>query len=69
MPRGDQTGPNGAGPMTGRAAGSCNPNATAGMGGRGRGMGRGMGRGRPQGSGPQSALANIEKRLDALEGK
>lgn len=57
MPRGDRTGPNGMGPMTGRAAGLCtgndrpgfmNPQAGRGMGigrGAGRGMGRGMGRG------------------------
>jgi hypothetical protein len=25
MPRGDRTGPNGAGPMTGRGMGVCNP--------------------------------------------
>lgn len=48
MPRGDGTGPQGQGPMTGRGMGYCagypapgfmNP----GIGGRGRGMGRGMG--------------------------
>jgi hypothetical protein len=58
MPRGDRTGPWGAGPMTGRAAGHCtghsvpgfmNPTAGYGRGwggGRGRGWGRGFGRGR-----------------------
>lgn len=49
MPRGDGTGPDGFGPMTGRGAGYCagydvpgymNP----GVGGRGRGWGRGGGR-------------------------
>ena len=49
MPRGDKTGPWGAGPMTGRAAGYCagypvpgymNPRR-----GHGRGFGRGWGRG------------------------
>ncbi len=57
MPRGDRTGPWGAGPMTGRAAGYCagysvpgfmNPTAGYGRGwgrGRGRGFGRGWGRG------------------------
>lgn len=58
--------------MTGRAAGQCNTNAPGGgMGGRGAGRGArcGMGRGRQQGFGPQSALAGIEKRLDALEQK
>lgn len=58
MPRGDKTGPQGAGPMTGRAAGYCagypvpgymNPGLGYGRGwgrGRGRGFGRGWGRGR-----------------------
>ena len=57
MPRGDRTGPWGAGPMTGRAAGYCagysvpgfmNPTVGYGRGwgrGRGRGFGRGWGRG------------------------
>ena len=57
MPRGDKTGPRGAGPMTGRAAGYCagysvpgylNPVCGHGRGwGRGyrRGWGRGFGRG------------------------
>lgn len=49
MPRGDQTGPTGAGPMTGRGAGFCAGNHAAGFqtagGGFGRGMGCGMGRG------------------------
>lgn len=57
MPRGDGTGPMGAGPMTGRAAGYCagwgmpgyanNGAPSFGMGfGRGRGMGMGRGGGR-----------------------
>ena len=57
MPRGDRTGPWGAGPMTGRAAGYCagysvpgfmNPIGGYGKGWgreRGRGFGRGWGRG------------------------
>jgi hypothetical protein len=57
MPRGDRTGPAGAGPMTGRAAGYCagysvpgyiNPRRGYGRGygrGWGRGWGRGFGRG------------------------
>lgn len=57
MPRGDGSGPNGFGPMTGRAAGFCagygvpgyaNPIAGRGLGsgwGRGRGAGRGFGLG------------------------
>jgi len=49
MPRGNGTGPMGAGPMTGRAAGYCAGFATpgfanqAGYGGFGRGMGMGRG--------------------------
>ena len=55
MPRGDGTGPQGMGPMTGRAAGVCggypvpgfmNPAPGRGAWGRGRGVGRGWGRGR-----------------------
>ena len=55
MPGGDRTGPQGLGPMTGRAAGFCagysmpgyaNPGGGRGMGmGWRRGMGRGGGRG------------------------
>jgi hypothetical protein len=49
MPRGDGTGPNGMGPMTGRAAGYCAGYATPGfanpVGGRGRGFGYGRGLG------------------------
>jgi len=55
MPRGDRTGPEGVGAMTGRGAGFCagynnpgymNPGFGRGRGlGRGRGMGRGFGRG------------------------
>jgi len=61
MPRGNGTGPNGLGPMTGRAAGFCagygvpgyaNPVAGRGLGcGRGRGAGRGLGLGRGFGRG------------------
>ena len=49
MPRGDRTGPWGAGPMTGRAAGYCAGYSVPGfmnpIGGYGRGWGRGRGRG------------------------
>ena len=47
MPRGNGTGPNGAGPMTGRAAGYCAGNGMPGCAdpAAGRGMGRGAGRG------------------------
>jgi len=55
MPRGDQTGPMGAGPMTGRAAGYCAGYAVPGfanpVGGRGFGAGFGFGRGRGRGFG------------------
>ena len=49
MPRGDRTGPYGAGPMTGRAAGYCAGYSVPGYWnprfGYGRGYGRGWGRG------------------------
>lgn len=56
MPRGDGTGPQGMGPMTGRAAGICAENDTPGyanpLPGRGMGFGRGRGgRGRGFGGG------------------
>ncbi len=44
MPRGDGTGPAGAGPMTGRARNNCNNNNNNSRY-LGRGIGRGMGRG------------------------
>jgi hypothetical protein len=55
MPRGDRTGPWGAGPMTGRAAGYCAGYSVPGFmnpaGGYGRGFGRGWGRGFGRGFG------------------
>ncbi len=55
MPRFDGTGPGGAGPMTGRGMGYCNPAGTRGQGrgwfGRGWGTGGGFGRGRSGGPG------------------
>lgn len=47
MPRGDQTGPRGAGPMTGRVRGRCSEYRVPGPlpAGFGRGYGMGMGRG------------------------
>ncbi len=49
MPRGDRTGPGGAGPMTGRVAGYCAGYSVPGymnpVGRYGRGWGRGRGRG------------------------
>ncbi len=54
MPRGDGTGPEGLGPMTGRGLDYCTGHATPGFskaGGRGlaRGRGRGIGRGLARG--------------------
>lgn len=58
MPFGDETGPEGLGPMTGRAAGYCasnpapgyaNPNPGFGVFGRGSGRGNWSGRGRRRG--------------------
>jgi hypothetical protein len=57
MPRGDRTGPDGMGSMTGRNLGYCNgydsPGFTKGVprGGAGFGMGRNFGRGRGYGRG------------------
>lgn len=51
MPRGDRTGPMGAGPMTGRAAGTCAGFAAPGTANLGRGRGCGMGFGRGGGGG------------------
>ncbi len=49
MPRGDRTGPDGVGPMTGRGLGYCagydNPGFTRGVPRGGAGYGRGFGRG------------------------
>lgn len=46
MPRGDRSGPNGMGPMTGRGAGFCNGFNAPGYMNSGAGFGYGMGRGR-----------------------
>ena len=54
MPRGDGTGPNGMGPMTGRGMGRCGGGSAASQGrvtGRGRGQGAGRGRAGGTGSG------------------
>ena len=55
MPRGDKTGPNGIGPMTGRQMGYCVGNDRAGfetpVSGFGRGFGGGFGRGFGRGMG------------------
>jgi hypothetical protein len=51
MPRGDRTGPEGLGPMTGRAAGYCTGYSVPGFMNPTRGFGRGLGRGRGRGWG------------------
>lgn len=51
MPQGDRTGPMGAGPMTGRAAGYCVGTGTPGLATMGGGRGYGMGFGRGGGGG------------------
>ena len=58
MPRGDRTGPTGAGPMTGRGAGTCAGFAAPGITnfGRGRGCGMGFGRGGSFGRGAGRGL-------------
>ena len=71
MPRGDRTGPLGAGPMTGRAAGLCAGNVAPGHanfgGGRGRGMGGGFGRGQSRGwAGPATSAPTAEQELAVL---
>ena len=43
MPRGDKTGPEGQGPMTGRGLGDCSRQSNDNQ--QGRGFGRGFGRG------------------------
>ena len=51
LPRGDKTGPLGAGPMTGRAAGYCTGYPVPGYINQACGYGRGMRRGRGRGFG------------------
>ena len=51
MPRFDGTGPQGAGAMTGRGRGMCNPAGIPGGGISGGGMGSGYGQGQGQGQG------------------
>ena len=58
MPKGDKTGPEGEGPMTGRQQGYCsgndNPGYAVSGGGLGRGFGRGLGGGFRKGFGRNS---------------
>jgi len=66
MPRGDRTGPQGQGPMTGRGRGKCNPkdraSAPQGRGGKrsGRRAGISQRRGSSQGRG-RSAIRGAEQ--------
>ena len=59
MPGFDRTGPQGAGPMTGGARGTCNPASSANTAGYGRGMayGRGFRRGYGQGMGARRGFS------------
>ncbi len=65
MPRGDKTGPNGQGPMTGRQMGNCNPNA--GTGRRTFGFGRRCGGGRGYRNGYGYAPISEASEKKALE--
>lgn len=77
MPRGDRTGPAGAGPMTGRAAGYCagndSPGWTNGAAGWGGGFGRGRGGRRGMGfrwggsRGQRNQWGDFQPRLDPVE--
>jgi len=69
MPRGDRTGPDGRGSMTGRSAGYCagynmpgfaNPIGGRGFRGRGQGFGRGFGRGYGRGRGFGRGYGNYD---------
>jgi hypothetical protein len=72
MPRGDRTGPAGAGPMTGRGMGTCagfnQPGFVTG-GGFGRGAGRGFRRFAGWWNAPQAPVqpANQADRISALK--
>ena len=77
MPRGNRTGPNGMGPMTGRALGYCAGNEAPGYArapGAGRGMawgggrGRGMAWNRPEAPrAPENRKALLADEMAALE--
>lgn len=71
MPYRDRAGPTGQGPRTGRGAGNCNGQGSAGrFGGRGLGLGRG-GRGRGFGRGlgfaPEQEQSWLENQVQALQ--
>lgn len=80
MPRGDQTGPAGAGPMTGRGTGFCAGFNAAGFQTAGGGFGHGCGRGfgfrnrfvQPVQSSPnidalKEQMTRIEQRLGEMQ--
>lgn len=59
MPGGDRTGPQGMGPMTGRAAGYCADDTTPGYANPGFGRGYGAGGGRGYGAGGGRGRRNM----------
>ncbi|MEN7973760.1 MAG: DUF5320 domain-containing protein [Verrucomicrobiota bacterium] len=71
MPRGNRTGPEGMGPMTGRAAGLCAGNNAPGYAGNvGFGRRMGGGRGRGQGFGFRAAASvalTSEQQIESLK--
>lgn len=71
MPRGDQTGPTGAGPMSGRGAGFCAGFNTAGFqnAGRGFGCGRGLGFRRNTQPVPNNEVNELKKQMIRIEQK
>ena len=70
MPRGDRRGPNGMGPMTGRAAGFCSGSNTPGFANTGAvgGYGQGMGAGRGFGGGFHGAANGAGRGMGRAQG-
>lgn len=73
MPRGDGTGPEGQGPMTGRGMGQCgaNPDRRTNSRWAGRGTGRGQGGGQGRGLGQRIAngFNNLRQRARGGNGR
>jgi len=69
MPRGDRTGPQGQGPMTGRDRDKCNPKDRASVpkGQGGMGAGQSAGRGQGRGSGQGAPVKALEEEPDKAE--
>lgn len=68
MPRGDQTGPEGAGPMTGRGAGICAETRTPGLGRRcGLGMGRRRGFGAADPMNQADQIAALKTQMNRIQ--